>query len=55
MAIADESFYNILGEEISRENILEQMINFYALKLEVGESKVTAFNEGAEIRNLLEA
>ena len=55
MAIADESFYNILGEEISRENILEQMINFYALKLEVGESKVTDFNEGSEIRNLLEA
>ena len=31
------------------------MINFYEQKLEVGETRLTDFNEGSEIRNLLEA
>lgn len=51
----DESFYNILGEEISREILAQQMIDFYGLKLGVGETKITDFNEGSEIRNLLES
>lgn len=55
MAIDDVSFYNLIGEEISRSNLVSQMIDFYTLKLEVGETKVTDFNEGSEIRNLLEA
>lgn len=55
MAVDDESFYNIIGEEISRENILTEMINFYGLLREVGDTLVTDFNEGSEIRNLLEA
>lgn len=55
MAVDDESFYNIIGEEISRENILNEMINFYRLLREVGDTVVTDFNEGSEIRNLLEA
>lgn len=55
MAIDDVSFYNLIGEEISRETLVNQMINYYIMKLEVGETKVTDFNEGSEIRNLLEA
>lgn len=55
MAVDEESFYNILGEEINRSTLVEQMIDFYALKLEVGDTRVTDFNEGSEIRNLLEA
>lgn len=55
MAVDDVSFYNLLGEEINRTNIVSQMIDFYALKLDVGETRVTDFNEGSEIRNLLEA
>lgn len=55
MAVDDESFYNILGEEVSRGNLVQQMVNYYGLKYEVGETKVTDFNEGSEIRNLLEA
>lgn len=55
MAINDDSFYNLVGEEISRNILVQQMIDFYALKLEVGETRVTDFNEGSEIRNLLEA
>lgn len=55
MAIDEESFYNIVGEEINRSSLVEQMVDFYALKLEVGDTRVTDFNEGSEIRNLLEA
>lgn len=55
MAIEEETFYNIIGEEINRTNILNQMIGFYSLLLEVGQTKVTDFNEGSEIRNLLES
>lgn len=55
MAIDEETFYNIIGEEVSRSALLQQMINFYSLKLQAGETKVTDFNEGSEIRNLLEA
>ena len=51
----DESFYNILGEEISRNILVQQMINYYDLKRQVGETKLTDFNEGSEIRNLLES
>ena len=54
-SLNDESFYNILGEEISRNGLTQQMIGFYGLLLEVGETKVTDFNEGSEIRNLLES
>ena len=55
MAIDDVSFYTLTGEEINRSYLVEQMINYYNMKLEVGETKVTDFNEGSEIRNLLEA
>ena len=55
MAIEEETFYNVIGEEINRTNILNQMIGFYNLLLEVGQTKVTDFNEGSEIRNLLES
>lgn len=55
MAVDDVSFYNIFGEEINRGYLVSQMIDFYALKLDVGETRVTDFNEGSEIRNLLEA
>lgn len=54
MVVDDESFYNILGEEISRENIVNEMINFYSLLREAGDTILTDFNEGSEIRNILE-
>lgn len=55
MAIDDVSFYTVTGEEISREYLVDQMISYYGLKLEAGETKVTDFNEGSEIRNILES
>ncbi|MBQ3407982.1 MAG: baseplate J/gp47 family protein [Clostridia bacterium] len=55
MPLENESFYNLLGDEISRESIVEKMIEYYNQKLEIGETKVTDFNEGSEIRNLLES
>ena len=55
MAVDDVSFINVLGEEVSRSNLVQQMIDFYNLKLQAGETRVTDFNEGSEIRNLLES
>ena len=55
LPIENESFYNIIGDEISRESIVERMIDYYNQKLEIGETKITDFNEGSEIRNLLES
>jgi len=54
MAIEEITFVNTNGEEINLTNLVNQMINFYGLKLEVGETRITDFNEGSEIRNLLE-
>lgn len=55
MPITDESFYNIVGNEVSRTILVQQMIDYYNQKLEIGETRVTDFNEGSEIRNLLES
>lgn len=55
LAIDDVKFTSLRGEEISRSNLVEQMINYYKLKVDEGESKVTDFNEGSEIRNLMES
>ena len=55
MALEEVSFYNIIGEEVNLTNLVNQMINYYDLKLSVGETRVTDFNQGSEIRNLLEA
>ena len=55
MALEEITFENTNGEEINLSNIVNQMINYYVLKLEVGETRVTDFNEGSEIRNILEA
>ena len=55
MALEEVTFNNTNGEEISLSNLVNQMINFYDLLLEVGETRLTDFKEGSEIRNLLEA
>ena len=55
MALEEVSFYNVNGDEINITNLVEQMINYYDLKQEVGETRITDFNEGSEIRNILEA
>lgn len=55
MALDYISFYNTNGEEVSVPNLVNQMINLYDLKREIGETRLTDFNEGSEIRNILEA
>ena len=55
ISLNEVSFYNTNGDEISLSNIVNQMINYYNMKHEVGETVITDFNEGSEIRNLLEA
>lgn len=54
--MADEdTFYDVNGYEVSRTNLVQQMIDYYNSKLVAGETRVTDFNEGSEIRNLLES
>ena len=48
------SFYNIYGEEISEETILEDLISYYNTLHDENKTKITDFNEGSEIRTLLE-
>ena len=55
MALEEVSFYNVNGDEVNLSNLVAQMVDYYSQKLEVGETRVTDFNEGSEIRNLLEA
>ena len=53
MASSYDTFYNIFGEEVSRETLLQEMIDLYNQKYP--DSQITDFNEGSEIRNLLES
>ena len=55
MPIEEDTFYDVNGYEVSRTNLVQQMIDYYNDKLMIGETRVTDFNEGSEIRNLLEA
>lgn len=54
MALEEVTMYNTNGDEISISNLVSQMINYCLDKKEVGETQITDFNEGSEIRNLLE-
>lgn len=54
LPIEEDVFYDVNGYEVSRANLVQQKIQFYEEKLEVGETKVSDFTEGSEIRNLLE-
>lgn len=53
--VQEVSFLNIVGQEVSLSNLVAQMIDYYNQKLSVGGTRITDFNEGSEIRNLLEA
>lgn len=55
MAVDTTTLTLITGTEITRTTIVQEMINFYNLLFEVGDTRVTDFNEGSEIRNILEA
>ena len=55
MSLEEVSFYNTNGDEVNISNIVNQIIDFFQLKYEVGETVITDFNEGSEIRNLIEA
>lgn len=48
-----EAFYTITGEALDRENFVQMMIDSFNEKYP--DSEITDFNEGSEIRNLLEA
>ena len=54
MAVDESTIYTVTNETITRSSIVQEMLNFYNLLFEVGDTHVTDFNEGSEIRNLLE-
>lgn len=47
-------FYNIYGDEISQESILEDLISYYQTLHDENKTKITDFSEGSEVRTLLE-
>lgn len=53
MGELDGGFYDAGGFHITRDFILQMMINYYNNKYP--DSQITDFNEGSEIRNLLES
>ena len=55
LAIEEDTFYDVNGYLVSRSNLVQQMIDYYNMKLVAGETRVTDFNEGSEVRNLLES
>lgn len=55
MTLNDESFINIIGEEISRTILVKIMIEYFNDLLGTEATDITDFNEGSEIRNLLES
>ena len=53
MALGDEKFYTLDGQEIDRSVLVQKMIDYFNGKYP--NTSITDFNEGSEIRNLLEA
>lgn len=53
MALGDEEFYTVDGQRIDRSVLVQHMIDLFNQKY--GDTEITDFNEGSEIRNLLEA
>ena len=53
--VNDEVFYNILGEEVSITALVKIMIEFFNDLLANEATEITDFNEGSEIRNILES
>ena len=53
MVLGDESFYNVLGEEINRRVLVQIMIDYFNEKYP--DSDITDFNDGSQIRNILES
>lgn len=47
-------FYNIYGDEISQESILQDLITYYQTLHDENKTKITDFSEGSEVRTLLE-
>lgn len=54
MVIEEDIFYDVNGNEVSRRNLVQQKIDYYNEKRQIGETRITDFNEGSEIRNFLE-
>ena len=53
MVLGDESFYNVIGEEINRRVLVQIMIDYFNDKYP--NAKITDFNDGSQIRNILES
>ena len=52
MGELDGGFYDISGFKVTKDFLMQQMINYYNNKYP--DAQITDFNEGSQIRNLLE-
>lgn len=50
-----DSFYDLEGNLVSRTKLRDKMIDYFRELLEDESTKITDFNEGSEIRNLMES
>lgn len=53
MPLGDESFYNVIGEEINRDILVQIMMDYFNNKYP--DAGITDFNEGSVIRNIMES
>lgn len=53
MPLGDELFYTVTGEEVTRAKLVQIMIDYF--NNESSNEDITDFNEGSQIRNLLES
>lgn len=53
MALGDEEFYTLDGQKVDRDVLVQKMIDLFNEKYP--DTNITDFNEGSEIRNILEA
>ena len=53
MVVTEEEFYTITGEKINRQKLVQRMIDYFNEKYP--DTQITDFNEGSEIRDIMES
>lgn len=53
--MTDDEFTTIDGLKVKRSEIVQRMVDYYKAKYGEGNTQITDFNEGSEVRNFLES
>lgn len=53
--MTDDEFTTIDGLKVTRAEIVQRMVDYYMAAFSEGNTQITDFNEGSEVRNFLEA